>query len=136
MKKKLMLFLRIASVSYLLVSVSSCSSSTPQRSISRKPVTPYNPETDSILPPITYTLEELGDFKGPSIVRKSIYDYLDKRYLHFVDGKVVEDHKKDKAFKRLKKKGIESIEVIPGEEALELYGEKARHGAVIIRSKQ
>jgi hypothetical protein len=56
--------------------------------------------------------------------------------LHFIDGKKVEGQKKDKAFKQLRKKEIESVEIIPAEEALELYGEKAKHGAVIIRTKK
>ena len=92
--------MRIVFISYLIIAFPSCKSSTHQRSISAKSVTPYNPETDSILPPITYTLEELGDFNGASI---RLYDYLDKRYLHFIDGKMVQEQKKDKVFKKLKK---------------------------------
>lgn len=136
MQKKWILFLSILFTCYLLVFNSACNSSTQQHLTSRKQITPYNPETDSILPPITYTLEELGDFNGKPIIINSPYSYLDKRYLHFIDGKMVENEKKDKAFKRLKKKGIESIEVIPAEEAIELYGQKARHGTVIIRTKK
>lgn len=93
---------------------------------------------DSIRLPLTYTMQELGDFNGPVIKLKldSSYNYLNKKYLHFIDNKEVEESKKDKAFKKLKKKGIESVEIIPAQEAIELYGLKAAHGAVIIRTKK
>jgi hypothetical protein len=91
---------------------------------------------DSAQLPLTYTLKELGDFNGPVIRLDSSYNYLDKRYLHFIDGKMVENQNKDKAFKKLKKKEIDSVEIIGAEEAVELYGQEAEYGAVIIRTKK
>jgi hypothetical protein len=49
---------------------------------------------------------------------------------------MVENQNKDKAFKKLKKKEIDSVEIMRAEEAFELYGQKAEYGAVIIRTKK
>lgn len=129
MRKEVTQLLKILPIGCLLIYISGCATSTS----AGKDTTHTIVLSDSTT--FTYSLSELGDFYGPPITLDSSYHYLNKQYLHFIDGKRVEDDKKDKAFKQLRKKEIESVEIIPAEEALELYGEKAKDGAVIIRTK-
>jgi hypothetical protein len=99
-----------------------------------------SPQGDGSLPVIKFKPEEMGDFDKnhhqPHVIRLS-YDYSEK-YLYIVDGAVLSDKQKTSMLKKLsaKKIKVESYQLIPASQMIELYGEKGANGAVIIRTKK
>ena len=51
--------------------------------------------------------------------------------LYVLDGKVIST----KAFKNINQKTIKSMEVVKGKKAIAIFGEKAKNGVIIIKTK-
>ena len=55
-----------------------------------------------------------------------------KKPLYVLDGKIISENK----FKKINQNSIESVNVLKGNSAIAIYGEKAKYGAIIITSKK
>ena len=104
--------------------------------------TAYIWQGDSIVPPLKYKLEEMGDFNfingAPlrGVISNKLIDYKDKKYLHFLNRQMIEGQKRDKVLRKLKDEDIESVKLLSGEQAIELYGQKASNGVVFIETRK
>jgi hypothetical protein len=104
--------------------------------------TAYVWKGDSLLPPLKYKPEEMGDFNytngAPlrSVISNKAIDYKDTKYLHFLNRQMIEGRKRDKALRKLKDKEIESVDLLSGEQAIELYGQKASNGVIFIVTRK
>jgi hypothetical protein len=104
--------------------------------------TAYFWKGDSLVPPLKYKVEEMGDFnsiKGAplrGVISNKAIDYKDKKYLHFLNRQMIEGRKRDKILRKLKDEDIESVEWLSGEQAIELYGQKASEGVVFIVTRK
>ena len=82
----------------------------------------------------------MGDFDknhNQLQVPRLSYD-LSEKYLYIVDGAVLSDKQKTSMLKKLsaQKIKVESYQLIPASQMIELYGERGANGAVIIRTKK
>ncbi|MDO1451701.1 hypothetical protein Q0590_35840 [Rhodocytophaga aerolata] len=113
---------------------------------------------DTLSFPFDYKWEELGDFgkpisKIPAVDNSSPtsrvgmpsgqlsgrfnFDELkDPKYLHFLNGTRIEEKKKEKILKKIKPEDVETIQIMTGEEGVNLYGQKAIHGVILIETKK
>lgn len=59
-------------------------------------------------------------------------DVKQNKPLYVLDGKIISENK----FKKINQNSIESVNVLKGNSAIAIYGQKAKYGAIIITSKK
>ena len=80
----------------------------------------------------------MGDFNYVKGVPFRIYnstisiDYRNTKYMHFLNGQMIDGHERDKILRKLKNEDIESVKLMPAEQAVELYGQKAANGVIFV----
>jgi hypothetical protein len=140
MKEKSVLNITLAAYALLMVTIG-CSPTASTRNTAAEHVekdsTTFVWRGDTIIPYLQFTSEEIMDYPvGKQLPTFNLNDYKDERYLHFIDGKRVENKSKKKVFKKLNNDVIKSFEFIPAAEGIELYGPKVANGVVIIETKK
>jgi hypothetical protein len=100
----------------------------------------YTLTVDSVSVPIR--LHEIGDF--PAHVERMPYrfafpahavNFRDTKYLHFLNGQMIDGRQKERILRKLKETDIASVVYIPAEQAVQDYGQRAAHGIVFIETR-
>jgi hypothetical protein len=100
----------------------------------------YMLTVDSVSLPIR--LKEMGDFPAyskdspyPLTVSGNSLKYKDTKYLHFLNGQMIEGRQKNRILRKLKADEVESIKYVPAEQGVQDYGQKAAHGIIFIEMR-